>query len=97
MYYNGFLEFLNNENFERQVTHIQNEDFYAINLLSDRNLFDAECFQFVCPLKLILPIQIHEYAEQGISKETKPFVFIPSKDEEEKIYIDNDRIGLSML
>jgi hypothetical protein len=63
MYYNGFLEFLNNENFERQVTHIQNEDFYAINLLSDRNLFDAECFQFVCPLKLILPIQIHEYAE----------------------------------
>jgi len=96
-YYEGFLEFLNNKNFIRRVIQVQNEEFYEVDILSDKNIFDPDCFQFHCPLKLILPFNLREMAEQGIPKEIKPFVFVPSKKEEEKIYIDYDRIGLSMF
>lgn len=96
-YYKGLLDFLDHKNFHRRVIQVHNEDFYEIDILSDKSIFDLTYFKFYCPLKLIVPFNIRELAEQGISKETKPFLFIPTEDEKEKIYIDYDRIGLSMM
>ena len=43
--------------------------------------------------RLILPKAIRQYAETGITNETRPFNFSNS-EQNNNIYIDNDRIGL---
>lgn len=44
--------------------------------------------------RLILPRNIKELAETGISNENKPFLF--ETLENNNIYIDNDRVGLKI-
>lgn len=43
--------------------------------------------------RLILPINIEKYAEEGITNNFEPFIF-ENREEDQNIYIDNDRIGL---
>ena len=105
-YYNGLLAFLNQKYFEYREFDFQGDKFYEVEL-SYRNLqklfpeefrfshfWHFEILDFYRP-KLILPINIREYAENGLTNETKPFLF-EIKEQNEYIYIDNDRVGLSI-
>ena len=102
-YYSGLAGFLNEELFSYKEAKINEEIFYAIelNLIKLEKLFRKEflylpfpCFElfkFYRP-QIILPSNIRELAANGLSKDTKPFDFKISK--QENIYIDNDRVGL---
>lgn len=103
-YYKGLSEFLDEKLFEYREMEIQGERFYEIEL-SDRNwtkifpdefpfgpLWHAEIFEFFRP-RLILPFNIREFAEAGITNNTTPFIF-DSNDQDRSMYIDNDRVGL---
>lgn len=110
-YYTGFSEFLKLKYRNLDVVEYQNESFYEIDLFYppylDEYFYEIkpfgycweELFHFYRP-KLILPIKINEYAENGLSKDIKPFLFESRndnlKDSDSKIYIDNDRIGLKI-
>lgn len=104
-YYSGLAEFLNNEYFDYQKIEKQGESFYEIEL-SFRKYEKSflkefpfppfhffEIFDFYRP-QIILPSNIKELAENGISSDTKPFEFEISK--QDNIYIDNDRVGLKI-
>ncbi len=103
-YYSKLAEFLNPKYFEFREFDFQGERFYEIELSFQnfKNLFPSdspfipiwpfEMFDINRP-KLILPKNIREYAETGITNEIKPFLF-DSKEHDENIYIDNDRVGL---
>jgi hypothetical protein len=102
-YYLGLSEFLNEKYFDYQETEINGESFYAVELsfrkfeklFRDEFPFPPfhffELFEFYRP-QIILPANIKDLAENGISRETKPFGFEISK--QDNIYIDNDRVGL---
>lgn len=103
-YYTGLLEFLNQKYFEYREFDFQDEKFYEVELtyrnfeklfpeeFGFRYFWHFEIFEFYRP-KLILPRNIREYAEVGITNEIRPFIF-DAKEQDENIYIDNDRVGL---
>lgn len=103
-YYKGLLEFLNQKYFRYYEVEFQGEKFYEVELKFQsfrkllpvefrlRHFWYFEMFDIIRP-RLILPINIREYAENGITNELKPFIF-ETKDQYENIYIDNDRVGL---
>jgi hypothetical protein len=103
-YYKGLLSFLETDLFEYHEREYQGEQFYKVSL--SRNLekyydifpypphFIDDLFHIYNP-SLILPKDIHIYAKEGITKEVKPFNF-ESNSEKNYLYIDNDRIGLSV-
>ncbi len=105
-YYTGLLEFLNQKFFEYREFEFQGEKFYEIELtyrhlekifpdeFGFRHFWYFQIFEFYKP-KLILPKNIREYAERGITNEIRPFIF-DRKEQDESIYIDNDRVGLRM-
>ncbi|MGJ1335298.1 hypothetical protein [Sphingobacterium siyangense] len=105
-YYKGILEFLNSDGFDFEETEIQGEKFYAVGLsrrnyekfffdwFPFRGMWELEFFHFLKP-KLIIPYRIREYSEVGISNHFTPFLF-ESNGQSDYIYIDNDRIGLSL-
>lgn len=103
-YYKGLSEFLNQKFFEYREVNFQGETFYEVEL-SFRNfeklfpdefpfrpILHFEILDFYRP-RLILPKKIRDYAEDGLTSETKPFVFETS-EQEYNTYIDNDRVGL---
>lgn len=104
-YYTGLLEFLNQKYFEYGEFDFQGEKFYEIELtyrnfeklfpdeFGFRHFWHFEIFEFYRP-KLILPRNIREYAERGITNATRPFIFDTKEERDENIYIDNDRVGL---
>lgn len=53
-----------------------------------------EIFKYYLP-KLILPLKIRDYAKDGITSETEPFIF-ETNTENNLLYVDNDRIGLKI-
>lgn len=103
-YYSGLLEFLNQKYFEYQEFEFQGEKFYEVEiayrsfekLFPDqfelRHFWRFEIFEFFRP-RLILPRNIREHAENGITNETRPFI-VETKEQDETLYIDNDRVGL---
>ncbi|SFV34308.1 hypothetical protein [Thermoflavifilum thermophilum] len=105
-YYSGLSEFLNEKYFNIREIQIQGEKFYEIELSSRKfdRLFHNKSpfinlsfwiFEFLeyYRLRIILPSVVRYYAENGITNETKPFIF-ESKEQDQNTYIDNDRIGL---
>lgn len=104
-YYQGLSEFLNQDYFEYFEFDHQEESFYEIKLLIRKfeKFFSKEIllrdfrnfreFDFYIP-KIILPKRIKELAENGLTSETKPFIF-ETRDQDEYLYIDNDRVGLA--
>lgn len=104
-YYSGLLEFLNEKYFNYSEVEFQGEKFYEVELsyrpfeklfpdeFPFRHFWHFEILEYYRP-RLILPIAIREFAKNGITNETKPFLFETIKEQNENIYIDNDRIGL---
>ncbi|PZO34888.1 MAG: hypothetical protein DCE86_00995 [Flavobacteriaceae bacterium] len=103
VYYSGLAEFLDNKYFEKKTTQINGEKFYeielslrnfnAINYDSAFNFFWLDdIFHFFRP-RLILPQNIKELAQNGITNNTEPFIF---NSDSNNIYIDNDRVGLNV-
>lgn len=103
-YYKGLSEFLDQKFFEYREIKYQGEDFYEVEL-SYRNyekffpdefpfrpIWRFDILEYYRP-RLILPKRIREYAEKGITNELKPFLF-QTKEQDDNIYIDNDRVGL---
>lgn len=103
-YYSGLRTFLNEKYFQYREVQIQNERFYEIELgypnfdkiFLDEFLFRPfwyrEIFEFYRP-RLILPVKISEFADNGITRQTEPFNYQVT-DQNDYIYIDNDRVGL---
>lgn len=103
-YYQGLSAFLDQKYFRHREVEYNGEKFYEVELsyrlfekwYGDKSPFrhflHFEIFEFYSP-KLILPLNIREYAENGISNHINPFIF---ENKEENIYIDHDRIGLSI-
>lgn len=107
-YYSGFSKFMEYGHFDK--VEYQNESFYEIDLFyppfwdkyfSHKHMFRHfwdEVFHFYRP-RLILPVNIKEFAKNGLTENIKPFLYEGNnnlKDRERKIYIDNDRIGLKI-
>lgn len=48
--------------------------------------------------KLILPVDIFNYANIGVDKKTEPFIFKYEQNNYQKydLYIDNDRVGFKI-
>lgn len=103
-YYTGLADFLDQKYFKYREFDFQGEQFYEIELsyrnfeklfpeeFPFRHMWHFEILDFYRP-RLILPKNIHEYAENGLTNEIKPFIF-DGKEHNENIYIDNDRVGL---
>ena len=103
-YYSGLLEFLDQKFFEYRDFEFNGERFYEIQLTyrTFEKIFPEEfplhphwyfdLLEFYRP-SLLLPFDIREYAKNGLTKDIKPFVF-DLKQEDNYIYIDNDRVGL---
>jgi hypothetical protein len=100
-FYKGFYECLNMEGFSIYESRYRGEDFYEIGL-SNNNLqkvfgdsfhfppfYFHELLDYYRP-RLLIPKQIKEFAEIGIGSQIKPFEVI----KEDRIYVDNDRIGI---
>lgn len=105
-YYSGLSDFLNEKYFNYRVIEIQGEKFYEIEFFFSTlekifpNEFPSRTFRYIEFLecispRIILPFAIREYAQNGITKETNPFIF-QSKENEYNTYIDNDRVGLRL-
>lgn len=106
-YYSGLLEFLNNDYFEYEEVEIQQREFYAVNLkpkffleIFPRNLFRFhywhELFHMsdLERLRLILPREIKMLATDAMANDSEPFLF--NSNENNYLYIDNDRVGLEL-
>lgn len=103
-YYAGLAGFLDQKYFRYQEFDYQGEEFYEIELsyrnfeklfpdeFPFRHFWHFEILEHYRP-RLILPRNIRELAEKGLTNETKPFIF-ETKEQNENIYIDNDRVGL---
>ncbi|MBX9449159.1 MAG: hypothetical protein KL787_05335 [Taibaiella sp.] len=103
-YYRGLLTFLDRRYFDYREYEIQEERFYEIQLnyrtleklfpndFPFRPLWYSEFFEYH-RLSLLLPIEIRDYATNGITRDFQPFLF-DTKQESNYIYIDNDRVGL---
>lgn len=103
-YYSGLAQFLNSKNGVYREILIQGETFLEVEIFDDylRKVFSERWFprpwhyearDFFLP-RLILPGNIRQLAESGISNQNKPFIF--DDRETRNIYIDNDRVGLSV-
>lgn len=94
-YYSGLLEFL--KLFGHNMVSYGNENFYEVNFdriyLEEMFSCCVRCLEFY-KYKIILPGNIEQYAKEGLPKEFEPFIF---REENENIYIDNDRVGLRIL
>lgn len=102
-YYSGLSEFLNKNYFNFRQVEFQGEKFYEVELSHKlfkklfpnefpfRGWWSYEILDYYRP-RLVLPIAIGEYAENGITSEFQPFIF--ENKEDKYTYIDNDRIGL---
>lgn len=111
-YYKGLAEFLDLKNFGYSEFDIQGERFYEIDIFDwIAKQFEKEDFPYFPFLhwrdwreelhyfspKLILPASIRQFAESGITNETKPFIYEATEhNENSNLYIDNDRVGLSI-
>jgi hypothetical protein len=104
-YYSGLSEFLNEQYFKLNEIVIQSEKFYEVELsyqYFDKLITDEFPFRNFCLFenleyykpKLILPFSIKDYSKNGITNETKPFLFDKNKEQDKNLYIDNDRVGL---
>ena len=110
-YYSGFAKFLNEKYFYFDTIEFQNEKFYKIQLsprffkeyfIDDYHYFKNcchphcfyECIEHLRP-SLLLPEKIKDFAHNGLTSETKPFIF-DTYQEYKSTYIDNDRIGLQV-
>ena len=103
-YYAGLADFLEQKYFKYQEFDYHGEKFYEIELSYQnfeklfpdefpfRHFWHFEILDYYRP-RLILPKSIKEYAETGLTNETKPFIF-ETKELDNNIYIDNDRVGL---
>lgn len=100
-YYKGLTGFLNNSYFRQSLIEIQGEEFYQIELTGRRlskkvlgrfPFLYFEIFEVFRPC-IILPKNIKEYAANGLPRNKEPFLF-RNADEQEYLYIDNDRVGL---
>lgn len=103
-YYGGLTGFLNDKSFNVGISEIQGENFYHVELsrrtiekLFDEGMFfdrfGPHHFHFE-RFQLLLPEKIEQYAEQGLSRETKPFKLETTESDTRYLYIDNDRVGL---
>lgn len=105
-YYKGLLGFLDQKYFEYREIDFQNERFYEVELLNQNfekifpddfafhPIWRFEILDYYRP-RLILPSNIEDLAERGLTRETRPFLF-EAKEQNDNIYIDNDRIGISI-
>lgn len=106
-YYSGLLEFLNNDYFEYEEIEIQREKFYAVSIkpkffleIFPRNLFRFHHWHELLHmgefdrLRLILPREIETLATKGMTSDSEPFLF--NSNENNYLYIDNDRVGLEL-
>lgn len=103
-YYSGLATFLNQRYFDFQEFNFQGETFYEVELsyqtfeklfmddFAFRPIRIHEIIDFYRP-SLILPKEIMELAEVGLTIDSDPFIF-ESEEQSDNIYIDNDRIGL---
>jgi hypothetical protein len=101
-YYTGLSEFLDPRYFNYNEITVNGEKFYEIRL-SRRTLeklfpldlsFLLFLFKLPFEVNLILPANIMELADNGLNRESTPFLF--KNQEQYNIYIDNDRVGLSI-
>lgn len=105
-FYSNLLQFINTNYFEVNRVNYQNEVFYEVNF-STKNFFKniedfdnnsyfnnwyRDFLSYYRP-KLILPENIENLSKNGLTKDTKPFIF---DNKDNKVYIDRDRIGLSI-
>lgn len=102
-YYSGFAEFLHKDYFEIRQRTYGEESFYEVGLtyrqfkklFEDSTRFPSfmfhEIFDIYSP-RLIIPSDVIELSKSGITNQTKPFNYIQEKN----LYIDNDRIGLTI-
>ena len=89
-----FYEFLKN-NYNQNGQHL-----YAYRpfekLFPDefpfKHFWHFEILEYYRP-RIILPVAIKNYAENGIMNEIKPFIF-ETNEQDYNTYIDNDRVGL---
>lgn len=107
LYYSGLSEFLNEKYFNYREIEIQGEKFYEVELsyrpfeklypdeFPFRHFWHFEILDYYRP-RLILPFAIRDYAKNGITNETKPFIFETDEEQKKNLYIDNDRIGLQI-
>lgn len=103
-YYSSLAEFLNENSFNVSRTQIQNENFFEVGLsgrtieklFDDGLMFDrfGPAHFYFDRVRLLLPADIIQYAEEGITKELEPFNLAPSETDSRYLYIDNDRVGL---
>ncbi len=105
-FYSNLLDFINKDYFEVNKINYQNEVFYEIGFSTQKLFKNFEEFEkysyfnhwyhdflnYYNP-KLILPGNIENLSKNGLKRDTKPFIF---DDKENKVYIDRDRIGLSI-
>ena len=106
IFYSNLLEFRNADYFEVNKVDYQNEVFYEVDFSTEKFFKNIEDFDnnsyfnhwyrdflsYYRP-KLILPGNIENLSKNGLKRDTKPFIF---DDKENKVYIDRDRIGLSI-
>jgi hypothetical protein len=100
-YYANLHEFINERYFYIEEFNFQNEKFYAIEF-RPRNFkipFENEMpwhplymdlLNYFRP-RLILPYEISNYANFGLTRNMVPF---EQKEDDDSVYIDNDRVGL---
>ena len=102
-YYSGLLSFLDYFGHEKKeygkekFYEIQFSDFKKTPAFFHEELFELEQYRFCFRrLRLILPGDIHKFAEEGISDDLKPFIFESTKEKDlnRNLYIDYDRVGL---
>lgn len=106
-YYSGLLEFLNRDYFEYEEVEIQQRKFYAVNIKPKffLEIFPRNLFRFLYwhelfnkgefdRLRLILPRDIKTLAIEGLPNDSEPFLF--NSNENNYLYIDNDRVGLEL-
>lgn len=106
-YYSGIKEYYDERYFERNEIEVKGEKFYELEVFTPRFLrslgFDR--YPWIWPeiefmlfhrlrFKLIIPKNIEYLAENGINRETKPFLI--GESESNYLYIDNDRVGLKI-
>ncbi len=104
-YYSNLKGFLTNDFSSHKEIKINGESFYAVEInfrrLSEKLMIKDPWLNHICTeifksygLQIILPLNIDELANHGLSKDTKPFDSAFS--EQKNVYVDNDRVGLQI-
>lgn len=102
-YYHGLSDFLDQKIFTYDEFEYQGERFYEVMLpwetltkvFHNSIFWDIAYHEGFVP-SLILPSKIREFAEIGITKDIRPFIF-EGREQSDRIYIDNDRVGLKTI